>query len=734
MSKIIGIDLGTTNSCVAVLEGGEPVVIANAEGARTTPSVVAFSKTGERMVGQVAKRQAVTNADRTVSSIKRHMGENYKVTIDGKGYTPQEISAMVLQKLKADAESYLGTTVSEAVITVPAYFSDAQRQATKDAGKIAGLDVKRIVNEPTAAALAYGLDKESEQKIMVYDLGGGTFDVSILDIGDGVIEVLATAGDTHLGGDDFDQRIMNYLVEEFKKAEGIDLSADRVAMQRLKEAAEKAKIELSSAMSSQINLPFITADATGPKHLDMTLTRAKFNELTADLVDRTMTPVRKALADAGLRPSDLKKVLMVGGSTRIPAVYDAVKKELNCEPFKGINPDECVAEKAKIELSGMTTTNVNLPYITADATGPKHLDVTISRAKFNELTADLVERTMKPVRQAMSDAGLSAGQLDKVLLVGGSTRIPAVQEAVKGITGKEGFKGINPDECVAVGAAIQGGVLTGDVKDILLLDVTPLSLGIETMGGVFTRLIDRNTTIPTKKSQIFSTAADNQSSVDVHVLQGEREMAAYNKTLGRFQLSGIAPAPRGIPQIEVTVAIDANGSVTVSAKDLGTGKEQNISITASTNLSQDDIDKAVKEAEQFAAEDKARKDEVDTHNAADQTIYQTEKTLADLGDKISAEEKSSIQSAVDHLKEVNKGTDVQAIKDATEAVQKAFYAVSEKLDVQAIKDATEAVQKAYYAVSEKLYQQAGAQAGPNAGANPAGGDHGVVDADSETVD
>ncbi len=605
MSKIIGIDLGTTNSCVAVLEGGEPVVIANAEGARTTPSVVAFSKTGERMVGQVAKRQAVTNADRTVSSIKRHMGENYKVTIDGKGYTPQEISAMTLQKLKADAESYLGTTVTEAVITVPAYFSDAQRQATKDAGKIAGLEVKRIVNEPTAAALAYGLDKESEQKIMVYDLGGGTFDVSILDIGDGVIEVLATAGDTHLGGDDFDQRIMDHLVAEFKKAEGIDLSADRVAMQRLKEAAEKAKIE----------------------------------------------------------------------------------------------------------LSGMTSTNVNLPYITADATGPKHLDVTISRAKFNELTADLVERTMKPVRQAMSDAGLTAGQLDKVLLVGGSTRIPAVQEAVKGITGKEGFKGINPDECVAVGAAIQGGVLTGDVKDILLLDVTPLSLGIETMGGVFTRLIDRNTTIPTKKSQIFSTASDNQSSVDVHVLQGEREMAAYNKTLGRFQLSGIAPAPRGIPQIEVTFDIDANGIVKVSAKDLGTGKEQNISITASTNLSQEDIDKAVKEAEQFAAEDKARKDEVDTHNTADQTVYQTEKTLADLGDKISADEKASIQSAIDHLKEVNKGSDLQAIKDATDAVQKAFYAVS-----------------------EKLYQQAGAQADPNAGANNAAGGDDVVDADYETVD
>jgi len=606
MSKIIGIDLGTTNSCVAVLEGGEPVVIANAEGGRTTPSVVAFSKTGERMVGQVAKRQAVTNADRTVASIKRHMGENYKVNIDGKGYTPQEISAMVLQKLKADAEAYLGTTVTEAVITVPAYFSDAQRQATKDAGKIAGLNVQRIVNEPTAAALAYGLDKESEQKIMVYDLGGGTFDVSILEIGDGVVEVLATAGDTRLGGDDFDQRIMDYLVAEFKKAEGIDLSADKVAMQRLKEAAEKAKIE----------------------------------------------------------------------------------------------------------LSGMTTTNVNLPYITADATGPKHLDVTVSRAKFNELTADLVERTLKPVRQAMSDAGLGNGDLDKVLLVGGSTRIPAVQEAVKNLTGKEGFKGINPDECVALGAAIQGGVLTGDVKDILLLDVTPLSLGIETMGGVFTRLIDRNTTIPTHKSQIFSTAADGQTSVEVHVLQGEREMAAYNKTLGRFQLSGIAPAPRGVPQIEVTFDIDANGIVKVSAKDLGTGKEQNISITASTNLSQEDIDKAVREAEQYAAEDKARKDEVDTHNTADQVVYQTEKTLGELEGKISADEKASIQSAVDHLKEVNKGNDIQAIKDATDAVQKAFYAVS-----------------------EKLYQQAnpqGAGCDPNCGGNC--GDDGVVDADYETVD
>ena len=611
MSKIIGIDLGTTNSCVAVMEGGEPVVIANAEGNRTTPSVVAFSKTGERMVGQVAKRQAVTNHERTISSIKRHMGSDYRVEIDGKKYTPQEISAMILQKLKADAEAYLGGTVTEAVITVPAYFNDAQRQATKDAGKIAGLEVKRIINEPTAAALAYGVDKEAEQKIMVYDLGGGTFDVSILDIGDGVIEVLATNGNTKLGGDDFDDCVIKYLVSEFKKAEGIDLSTDKVAMQRLKEAAEKAKIE----------------------------------------------------------------------------------------------------------LSGVTTTNINLPYITADATGPKHLDVTLSRAKFNELTAHLVEATMGPVRQAMSDAGLKAEDLSKVLLVGGSTRIPAVQDAVKGITGKEGFKGINPDECVAVGAAIQGGVLGGDVKGLLLLDVTPLSLGIETMGGVFTKLIERNTTIPTKKSQIFSTAADGQTSVEVHVLQGEREMAAYNKTLGKFQLTGIAPAPRGVPQIEVTFDIDANGIVNVSAKDLGTGAEQKITITASSNLSKEDIDKAVKEAEQFAAEDKARKDEVDTRNMADQVVYQTEKTLKDVGDKISESDKAPVQAAVEKLKETLKGTDIGAIKDATDDVQKALQAIG-----------------------EKIYQATGAQGDPSQGGQAGGptpnqgGDDGVVDADYEVVD
>ena len=602
MSKIIGIDLGTTNSCVAVMEGGEPVVIANAEGNRTTPSVVAFSKTGERMVGQVAKRQAVTNHDRTISSIKRHMGTDYKVDIDGKKYTPQEISAMILQKLKADAEAYLGGTVSEAVITVPAYFNDAQRQATKDAGKIAGLEVKRIINEPTAAALAYGVDKEAEQKIMVYDLGGGTFDVSILDIGDGVIEVLATNGNTHLGGDDFDECVMNYLVSEFKKAEGIDLSNDKVA------------------------------------------------------------------------------------------------------------------EKAKIELSGVTSTNINLPYITADATGPKHLDVTLTRAKFNELTAHLVEATAGPVKQAMADAGLTANDISKVLLVGGSTRIPAVQDEVKKLTGKEGFKGINPDECVAVGAAIQGGVLGGDVKGLLLLDVTPLSLGIETMGGVFTKLIDRNTTIPTKKSQVFSTAADNQTSVEVHVLQGEREMAAYNKTLGKFQLTGIAPAPRGVPQIEVTFDIDANGIVNVSAKDLGTGAEQKITITASSNLSKEDIDKAVREAEQYAAEDKARKDEVDARNTADQVVYQSEKTLNEMGGKVSESDKAPVLAAIEKLKEAQKGTDVEAIKAATDEVQKAFYAVS-----------------------EKLYQNAAPQGDPNAAGaaggaqNNGAGDDGVVDADYEEV-
>ena len=593
MSKIIGIDLGTTNSCVAVLEGGEPVVIANAEGGRTTPSVVAFSKTGERMVGQVAKRQAVTNADRTVSSIKRHMGENYHVDIDGKGYTPQEISAMVLQKLKADAEAYLGQPVTEAVITVPAYFSDSQRQATKDAGKIAGLEVKRIINEPTAAALAYGLDKESEQKIMVYDLGGGTFDVSILEIGDGIVEVLATAGDTHLGGDDFDQRIMDYLVSEFKKTEGVDLSKDKVAMQRLKEAAEKAKIE----------------------------------------------------------------------------------------------------------LSGMTSTTVNLPYITADATGPKHLDVTISRAKFNELTADLVERTMKPVRQALSDAGLKPSDLNKVLLVGGSTRIPAVQEAVKGITGKEGFKGINPDECVAVGAAIQGGVLTGDVKDVVLLDVTPLSLGIETMGGVFTRLIDRNTTIPTRKSQIFSTAADGQTSVEVHVLQGEREMAAYNKTLGRFQLTGIAPAPRGVPQIEVTFDIDANGIVHVSAKDKGTGAEQSMTITGGSSLSKEDIDRMVREAEEHAAEDKKRREAADVRNSAEQLAYSVDKLLTDNDDKLPEDVKSEVKGDVDALKKALEGTD----------------------NDDEVKTAFEKLQASQTKLGEAIYSQAQAAGEPGAGAGAEGG-------------
>ncbi len=577
MGKVIGIDLGTTNSCVAVYEGGEPIVIPNPEGARTTPSVVAFSKTGERMVGQVAKRQAVTNPDRTVSSIKREMGTSYKVEIDGKQYTPQEISAMILQKLKADAEAYLGSKVTEAVITVPAYFTDAQRQATKDAGKIAGLDVKRIINEPTAAALAYGMDKEAEQKIMIFDLGGGTFDVSILEISDGVFEVLATAGNNRLGGDDFDARIMNWIADTFKSESGIDLRADKMAMQRLKEAAEKAKIELSGVASTNINLPFITADATGPKHFDATLTRAKFDELTADLVAATMGPVKQALSDANLKPGDIAKVLLVGGSTRIPAV----------------------------------------------------------------------------------------------------------QEAVKSFMGKEPFKGINPDECVAIGAAIQGGVLGGDVKDIVLLDVTPLSLGIETMGGVFNRIIDRNTTIPVKKSQIYSTAADNQTSVEIHVLQGERDMAAGNTTLGRFILDGITPAPRGIPQIEVTFDIDSNGIVNVTATDKGTGKEQHITITSSTNMSKEDIDRAVKDAEKFAAEDKKQKEAVEAKNHADSLIFQSEKTLNELGDKVTEAEKAPVTAAIEKLKETIKSGDTDAIKADTEALEKSFYAISEKLYAQA---------------------------------------------------
>ncbi|MCI5845763.1 MAG: molecular chaperone DnaK [Oscillospiraceae bacterium] len=615
MGKIIGIDLGTTNSCVAVMEGGTATVIPNAEGARTTPSVVGFTKTGERLVGQVAKRQAVANPERTISSIKRHMGSDYKVEIDGKKYTPQEISAMILQKLKADAEAYLGAPVTEAVITVPAYFTDAQRQATKDAGQIAGLTVKRIINEPTAAALSYGIDKEEDQKVMVYDLGGGTFDVSIIEMGEGVQQVLATAGNNHLGGDDFDQRIIDWIVAEFKKTEGIDLSNDKMVMQRLKEAAEKAKIELSATTSSNINLPFITADATGPKHLDMTLTVAKFNELTKDLVDATMGPVQ----------------------------------------------------------------------------------------------------------QALSDSGLSASELNKVLMVGGSSRIPAVQEAVRRKLGKEPFKGINPDECVALGAAYQGGVLGGDVKDgLLLLDVTPLSLGLETMGGVCTKIIERNTTIPTKKSQIFSTAADNQTAVDINVLQGEREFAKDNKQLGTFRLDGIAPARRGVPQIEVTFDIDANGIVHVSAKDLGTGKEQNITITSSTNMSKEDIDKAVKEAEAYAEEDKKRKDEVDTRNNAENMVMQCESTLEELGDKVPASEKSEVEAKCNDLKEALKGTDTALIKEKSDALQKTLYDLS-----------------------SKLYQQAGgAQAGPdmsnmggNADADTSSnsGDDDVIDADYKEV-
>ncbi len=573
MSKIIGIDLGTTNSCVAVIEGGEAVVIPNAEGARTTPSVVAFGKTGERMVGQVAKRQAITNPDRTVSSIKRQMGSDYKVTIDDKKYTPQEISAMILQKLKTDAEAYLGEKVTEAVITVPAYFTDSQRQATKDAGKIAGLDVKRIINEPTAAALAYGIDKETDQKIMVYDLGGGTFDVSIIEMGDGVQEVLATAGNNRLGGDDFDQRIIDWMADSFKAEQGVDLRGDKMAMQRLKEAAEKAKIELSGVTTSNISLPFITADATGPKHLEMTLTRAKFNELTADLVEATMGPVRQAMSDSGLKPSEINKVLMVGGSSRIPAVQEAIKKFMGSEPFKGINPDECVA----------------------------------------------------------------------------------------------------------MGAALQGGVLGGEVTGLLLLDVTPLSLGIETMGGINTKIIERNTTVPVKKSQIFSTAADNQPSVEVHVLQGEREFAKDNKTLGVFHLDGIMPAPRGVPQIEVTFDIDANGIVHVSAKDLGTQKEQSISITSSTNMSKEDIDKAVADAERYAQEDKQRREDVDTRNGADQMVYQCEKLINENGDKFSDEEKNAVNEKVEALKEALKGEDINLIKTRQDELQAKFYEISEKL-------------------------------------------------------
>ena len=759
MSKVIGIDLGTTNSCVAVMEGGEAVVIPNAEGNRTTPSVVAFSKTGERMVGQVAKRQAITNPDRTISSIKREMGSDYKVNVDGKAYTPQEISAMILQKLKSDAEAYLGQTVSEAVITVPAYFTDAQRQATKDAGKIAGLDVKRIINEPTAAALAYGVDKEQSQKIMVYDLGGGTFDVSILDIDDGVIEVLATAGNNRLGGDDFDECIMKWMVSEFKRTDNVDLSGDKVAMQRLKEAAEKAKIELSGVTTSNINLPYITADATVPAYFtDAQRQATKDAGKIAGLdVKRIINEPTAAALAYGVDKEQSQKIMVydLGGGTFDVSILDIDDGVIEVLATAGNNRlggddfDECImkwmvsefkrtdnvdlsgdkvamqrlkeaAEKAKIELSGVTTSNINLPYITADATGPKHLDLTLTRAKFNELTAHLVEATAGPVRQALGDAGLTGNDIHKVLMVGGSSRIPAVQDMVKKLTGKEGFKGINPDECVAMGAALQGGVLTGDVKGLLLLDVTPLSLGIETMGGVCTKLIDRNTTIPVKKSQIFSTAADNQTSVEVNVLQGEREMAAANKSLGRFHLDGIAPARRGVPQIEVTFDIDANGIVNVSAKDLGTGKEQHITITSSSNMSKDDIEKAVKEAEQYAAQDKKMKEDVEVRNQADQMVYQSEKTLSEMGDKIPADDKNKVQAGIDKLKEALKGTDTAAIKAATDALTQDFYAVSEKL----------------YQQANPQGAQGGAQAGPDMGGQQGGNAQGgqYYDADYKVVD
>ena len=786
MSKIIGIDLGTTNSCVAVMEGGKPVVIANTEGARTTPSVVAFTKTGERLVGEPAKRQAVTNADHTISSIKRHMGSDYRVTIDDKKYSPQEISAMILQKLKADAESYLGEKVSEAVITVPAYFNDAQRQATKDAGKIAGLDVKRIINEPTAAALAYGLDNENEQKIMVYDLGGGTFDVSIIEIGDGVIEVLATNGDTRLGGDDFDNKITQYMLSEFKRTEGVDLSGDKMAMQRLREAAEKAKKELSSATTTNINLPFITATAEGPKHFDMNLTRAKFDELTHDLVERTVIPVQNALNDAGL---DVKRIINeptaaalaygldnekeqkimvydLGGGTfdvSVIEIGDGVIEVLSTAGNNRLGGDDFdqkvtdymlaefkkaegvdlsndkmalqrlkeAAEKAKKELSSATTTNINLPFITATAEGPKHFDMNLTRAKFDELTHDLVEMTAEPVRRALSDAGITASELGQVLLVGGSSRIPAVQDKVRQLTGKEPSKNLNPDECVALGASIQGGKLAGDAGagDILLLDVTPLSLSIETMGGIATRLIERNTTIPTRKSQIFSTAADNQTAVDINVVQGERQFAKDNKSLGQFRLDGIPPARRGVPQIEVTFDIDANGIVNVSAKDLGTGKEQHITITAGSNMSDSDIDKAVKEAAEFEAQDKKRKEAIDTRNNADSMVFQVENALKEAGDKIDANDKAAVEADLNALKDLLSQT--ANAEEMTDSQVADIKAAQEKM--------MESAQKLFAKMYEQT-QQAGGQAGPDmnmgggaAGSTDAGNNDDVVDADYKEV-